>query len=70
LMERDGISREEAVNRLKAQLPIEEKVGYADFVIHNEGTLEETEKQVDELWEKLKEIQNSRGTGTGTCAAG
>jgi len=64
LMERDGISREEAVNRLKAQLPIEEKVGYADFVIHNEGTLEETQKQVDELWEKLKEIQNSRGTGT------
>jgi dephospho-CoA kinase len=62
LMERDGISREEAVNRLKAQLPIEEKVGYADFVIHNEGTLEETQKQVDELWEKLKEIQASRGT--------
>lgn len=57
LMERDGISREEAVGRLKAQLPIEEKVGYADFVIHNEGTLEETQKQVDELWEKLKEIQ-------------
>jgi dephospho-CoA kinase len=62
LMERDGISREEAVNRLKAQLPIEEKVGYADFVIYNEGTLEETQKQVDELWEKLKEIQASRGT--------
>lgn len=70
LMERDGISREEAVSRLKAQLPIEEKVGYADFVIHNEGTLKETQKQVDELWEKLKEIQNSRGAGTGTCAAG
>jgi|GEM_PF-6491 len=57
LMERDGISREEAAGRLKAQLPIEEKVGYADFVIHNEGTLAETQKQVDELWEKLKEIQ-------------
>ena len=53
LMERDGISREEAAGKLKAQLPIEEKVGYADFVIHNEGTLEETQKQVDELWEKL-----------------
>jgi dephospho-CoA kinase len=57
LMERDGISREEAAGRLKVQLPIEEKVGYADFVIHNEGALAETRKQVDELWEKLKEIQ-------------
>jgi len=57
IMKRDGISYEETVNRLKTQLSIEEKVGYADFVIHNEGTLEETQKQVGELWEKLKEIQ-------------
>ena len=27
---------------LKAQLPIEEKVGYADYVIHNEHSLDET----------------------------
>jgi dephospho-CoA kinase len=60
LMEREGISREEASVRLKAQLPIDEKVGYADFVIHNEGALEETQRQVEELWEKLKEIQAKR----------
>jgi len=59
LMERDGISREEVADRLKAQLAIEEKVGYADFVIRNEGPQEETQKQVDELWEKLKEIQET-----------
>jgi len=57
LMERDRISPEETAGRLKAQLPISEKVGYADFVIHNEGTLEETQKQVDEIWERLKKIQ-------------
>ena len=60
LMERDGISREQAENILKAQLPIDEKVGYADFVIHNEGSLEETQEQVRELWEKLKSIQKGR----------
>jgi len=60
LMKRDGLSREEASTRLKAQLPIEEKVGYADFVVNNEGTLEETQKQVDELWAKLKKIQQDK----------
>lgn len=60
LAERDRISREEAANILRAQLPIDEKVGYADFVIHNEGSLEETRKQAEELWEKLKEIQRQR----------
>ncbi len=54
LAERDGISKEEAANILKAQLPIDEKVGYADFVIHNDKTPEETRKQVEELWETLK----------------
>jgi len=60
LMNRDGISREEAAGLLKAQLPIEEKVGYADFVIHNEGSLEETRRQVDELWETLRQIQKEK----------
>ncbi len=60
LMEREGISREEAVTRLKAQLPIEEKVGYADFVIDNNGSLEETRKQVQDLWQALTKIQKER----------
>ena len=59
LAERDGISKEEAANILKAQLPIDEKVGYADFVIHNEKSLEDTRRQVEELWETLKEIQKA-----------
>ena len=67
LMKRDGITREAAANMLKAQLPIDKKVEYADFVIHNEGSLEETRKQVKDLWELLKKIQigkqNSKATG-------
>ena len=60
LAKRDGISNEEAANILKAQLAIAEKVGYADYVIHNEHSLEETKQQVEDLWIKLKEFQKGR----------
>jgi dephospho-CoA kinase len=61
LMKRDGITEEEANHRIKAQLPIDEKVGYADFVIHNDKSLEETQKQVEKLWEELRTVQKARG---------
>jgi dephospho-CoA kinase len=54
LMRRDGIARDAAETILKAQLPIDDKLRYADFVIHNEGTLEETRRQVEQVWEELK----------------
>ena len=57
LMKRDGITEREAADRIKAQLPIDEKVGYADFVIRNEKSQEETKGQVEALWEELKAIQ-------------
>jgi dephospho-CoA kinase len=57
---RDGVTSDEAANMLLAQLPIDEKPGYADFVINNEGTLDETRKQVAELWETLKQVQKNR----------
>jgi dephospho-CoA kinase len=60
LAERDGITTEEAANILKAQLPIDEKVGYADYIIRNEGSLEETRKHVEELWKTLKKAQAER----------
>jgi dephospho-CoA kinase len=60
LMKRDGITIEAAENILKAQLPIDEKLGYADFVIHNEGTLEETRRQVEQVWEEIKKCLKLR----------
>jgi dephospho-CoA kinase len=50
---RDGSSLEEAEQRVKAQLPIEEKRRLADHVIDNSGTPEETERQVRALYETL-----------------
>lgn len=63
LILRDGVTEEEASRILDAQLPIDEKVGFADFVINNEKGLEETRKQVEDLWKELEKIQIERGAG-------
>jgi dephospho-CoA kinase len=60
LMERDRIDRETAGEILEAQMPIDEKVGRADFVIRNEGSLAETRGQVVEVWGRLQEEQRRR----------
>lgn len=46
-MKRDSLSREQALARLKNQLPLEEKVKRADFVIENTGSIEDLKKHVD-----------------------
>lgn len=53
-LEEKGMSREDAQNRIKSQLPLEEKVKSADFVINNDGPLEETKKQVEEIYSLLR----------------
>ena len=60
LVERDAISREEAAHMLEAQLPINEKLAYADFVVNNEGSMQETKKQVEEVWLELKRLQGEK----------
>ena len=47
---------EEAARRVDSQLPVEEKKQYADYVIDTSGTLDDTERQVDEVWEKLQDL--------------
>ncbi len=48
------LSETEAQARIDAQMPVKEKVKYADVAIENEGTLDELNKQVDALWEKFQ----------------
>lgn len=54
LMERNKLSKEDAEKRLAAQLPIEQKVKKATYVINNDGTFEQTNAQVDALIASLK----------------
>ena len=53
LMDRDGICEKEARDRVASQMPQEEKVARADYVIDNSGSPEETEAQVRNLFRRL-----------------
>lgn len=57
LIERDGFSREEAIRRISAQMPLSEKATYADFVIDNSGSIQETELQVKDVFKRLRRLQ-------------
>jgi dephospho-CoA kinase len=50
---RDGCTRDEAVRRVSAQMPLDDKRALADHVIDNSGSLEETERQVRALYEEI-----------------
>ncbi len=56
LIDRDSITPDEANRRLQAQIPIDEKLSLATWIIYNDSTLEKTRKQVDSLWNKLLEL--------------
>lgn len=53
---RDKISEDEIKERLKHQIPLNEKVKLADYIIDNSGDIEHTKRQVVDLWKIL--IQN------------
>jgi dephospho-CoA kinase len=48
-----GVPDEDARNRMATQLPVSEKTRYADFVVNNDGTLEETMQQVKTIYSML-----------------
>lgn len=48
-----GMSADDASARVASQASDEERLRLADVVIDTTGTLEDTERQVDELWERL-----------------
>ena len=48
---RDSVSREEARQRMSAQMPLAEKAARGDVVIDNRGSFEELAARLRELWE-------------------
>ena len=48
-----GFSKKEAFKRIKAQMPLRRKLGYADFIIDNNGSKSQTKRRVKEIWNKL-----------------
>ncbi len=59
LAKRDNISEDEAANILKSQIPIDDKLQFAEFVVDNTGNLDNTRDQVASIWEALKERQKA-----------
>jgi dephospho-CoA kinase len=56
VMARDGLSESDARARVAAQLPIADKVARADYVIDTNGTVAETNRQVDALCRELSAL--------------
>ena len=50
---RDNITPEEIKERLKHQIPLNEKVKLADYVIDNSGNIDNTKRQVADIWKIL-----------------
>jgi dephospho-CoA kinase len=69
LMARNGYSEEEAVARIRSQMPIEEKRTLADYVIDNTGTLDYTREQVERVWNSIRS-EARRGCGSSSSTGG
>ena len=56
-MKRDGVGRAEVLARLSRQMPLAEKLKFADFTIDTSGTKEETGRQTRAVYESLRRIE-------------
>lgn len=48
---RDSLTEEQALKRIHAQMPMEEKRSKSNHIIDNSGSLDDTKKQIEHLWE-------------------
>jgi dephospho-CoA kinase len=61
VMERDNLKRTEILARVKRQIPLEDKKSWADYVIDNNGSIEDLNKQADKIYNELmKGIKTAR----------
>ena len=56
IMSRNDTSKEGVKSRLKAQMPLEEKLKYSDYILNNDGSIEELKVQVRNLYMKLQQL--------------
>ncbi|HLH42360.1 MAG TPA: dephospho-CoA kinase [Bryobacteraceae bacterium] len=55
-MARDGLTREEVLERLRRQMPLEQKRKYADYVIDTSGSKQDTLAQTRAVYNSLRSI--------------
>ena len=62
------LSIEEARARIKSQMPVEGKMKYANFVIENNGSLDELREKVEKLWAQIQKRKTfSHKINAGLC---
>ncbi len=54
LLKRDEMTEELADKIINSQMPIEEKLKYADFIINNDSTFENLKKEVERIFENIQ----------------
>lgn len=60
LIKRDNLTYEEAIARIRSQMPLSEKIKKADYVIDNSGDFEQTKKITEEVWYKLNKDRSKK----------
>ena len=63
LMAYRGSTEEEARSRMNAQVPREQRLACADRVIHNDGTIEDLQNEVDRAWEDILALARDSEAG-------
>ena len=53
LIKRNNLSEKEALQKIKSQIPLKEKIEIADYVIDNSNSLDKTKEQVETIWQEL-----------------
>ncbi len=53
LMQRDGISREDAMRRIQSQMPLDEKAQRADLTIDNTGSLDKIRQFINDNYYRI-----------------
>ena len=51
-----GLSDDQINTRIRSQMPMEEKARFADSIIDNSGSVDETRRQVEEVFKKLRQF--------------
>jgi dephospho-CoA kinase len=53
LIKRNNLSKKEALQKIKSQIPLKEKIEIADYVIDNSNSLDKTKEQVETIWQEI-----------------
>ena len=54
ILDRDRRSEEEALNIINSQMSLDEKKKRSDYIIENDGNIQDLERKIDEFLKKIE----------------